>query len=74
MVDADEPSAAEQGGFEVLITTDTTLRYRQNLAHRAMAIVVPGTTNWPRTKLAAAIIGAALDSITAGDDVEAAVP
>jgi hypothetical protein len=67
-------SAAEQGGFEVLITTDTNLRYQQNLAHRTMAIVVPSTTSWPRIRLAAAVVVAALDSIAAGDYVELVIP
>ena len=41
-------AAAESGGFEVLITTDTNLKYQQNLAERRIAIVVLCTTSWPR--------------------------
>ena len=33
-------SSAEERGFEVLITTDTNLRYQQNLAVRRIAVVV----------------------------------
>ena len=32
--------AAEAGGFEVLLTTDTNIKYQQNLTNRAIAIVV----------------------------------
>jgi hypothetical protein len=32
--------AAEDGGFEVLVTTDSKLKYQQNLADRKIAIVV----------------------------------
>jgi hypothetical protein len=31
---------AEEQGFEVLLTTDTNLRYQQNLAQRRIAIIV----------------------------------
>lgn len=31
---------AEERGFEVLVTTDTNLRYQQDLTHRRIAIVV----------------------------------
>jgi hypothetical protein len=32
--------AAEEAGFDVLVTTDKNLRYQQNLADRKIAIVV----------------------------------
>jgi len=34
---------AEQKGFELLITTDTNLRYQQNLESRSISIVVPSS-------------------------------
>jgi len=42
--------AAEQACCEVLLTTDTNLRYQQNLASRKIAIVVLRTTRWPRIR------------------------
>ena len=41
---------AENHGFEVLVTTDTNLKHQQNLASRRIAIVVLGTTSWPRIR------------------------
>jgi hypothetical protein len=38
---------AEQEGYELLITTDTNLRYQQNLRSRSIAILVLTTTSWP---------------------------
>ena len=35
--------AAEQAGFEVLITSDREIRYQQNLAGRKLALVLLGT-------------------------------
>ena len=42
---------AELAGFQVLVTTDTNLRYQQNLAARTIAIVVLGTTSAGKRKL-----------------------
>jgi hypothetical protein len=33
--------AAEEAGFEVLLTTDTNLSHQQNLKGRKLAIVIP---------------------------------
>jgi hypothetical protein len=44
-------AAAETQGFDVLVTTDKNLRYQQNLASRSIAILVLGTTSWPRIRL-----------------------
>ena len=55
---------AEKEGFEVLVTTDRNLRYQQDLGTRRIAIVVLGTTSWPRIRrgipaLVRAVYGAA---------------
>src|ERR1700677_4034865 len=39
-------AVAEAAGYEVLLTADKNLRYQQNLADRALAIVVIGTNHW----------------------------
>ena len=36
---------AEQKGYDLLITTDTNLRYQQNLEDRSIAILVLSTTS-----------------------------
>lgn len=38
-------AAAEGQAFEVLVTTDTNLKYQQDLGSRHIAIVVLGTTS-----------------------------
>ena len=43
-------SAAEDEGFDVFVTTDSNLRYQQNLGSRRIAIVVLSTTSWPRIR------------------------
>lgn len=52
--------AAENAGFDVMITTDQNLRYQQNLATRRIAIVVLTTTSWPRIRAAAESIASAV--------------
>jgi hypothetical protein len=39
--------AAEQSGFELLLTTDKNIRYQQNLSSRSISIVVLGNSQWP---------------------------
>jgi hypothetical protein len=43
-------AAAEGEGFELFVTTDTNLKYQQNLFGRRIGIVVLDTTSWPRIK------------------------
>jgi hypothetical protein len=67
-------SAAELEGFEVLVTTDKNLRYQQNLASRSIAILVLGTTSWPRIQSAAEIVVAAVAAVSPGTYAEIAIP
>jgi hypothetical protein len=39
--------AAEEAGFEVLVTPDKNIRYQQNLTLRRIALVVLGNPQWP---------------------------
>lgn len=41
---------AEQAGFDIFITTDQNLKYQQQLTGRRLAILVLGSTSWPRIK------------------------
>ena len=66
--------AAEAGGFEVLLTTDTNLRYQQNLTNRAIAIVVLGKARWPRIKPVIARVAVAVDGATPGSYSEVEIP
>lgn len=65
---------AEQEGYDLLITTDTNLRYQQNLSGRSIAILVLTTTSWPRIRGATDHIQAAVAAIAAGVYVEVMIP
>ena len=65
---------AELEGFELLITTDTNLRYQQNLKERIIAIMVLTTTSWPRISNATVMIATATDSMQPGVYQEIPIP
>ena len=56
-------NAAEEAGFELLLTTDRRIRYQQNLRVRRIALVVlTGSTRWSRVRQHADRIAAAVAS------------
>jgi glutamate racemase len=63
-------AAAEAAAFEVLVSTDMSLRYQQNLAVRRIAVVVLTTTSWPRIRRRLAAVTAAVDAATSGSYTE----
>jgi hypothetical protein len=66
--------AAEDAGFEVLVTTDTNLKYQQNLATRKIAVVVLTSTSWPRISAVSDKVIAAIEMTTVGSYVEVTIP
>lgn len=66
-------AAAEQR-FDVMVTTDQSLRHQQNLAARKLAVLVLSTTSWPRIQKHAPAIVAALANIRPSQVVELAIP
>jgi len=62
--------AAEQAGYQLLLTTDQNLRYQQKLADRQLAILVLRSTSWPRIQLRIDAIRNAVEALASGDYVE----
>ena len=60
-------SAAEEASFDLLLTTDQSLRYQQDLSNHKLAILVLPTTAWPRIQERSAEIAAALTSMQPGE-------
>jgi hypothetical protein len=58
--------AAEEAGFDVLVTGDRTLHYEQNLTSRKIAIVSLSTINWPILEPHVAEIARAVDAASSG--------
>lgn len=59
-------SAAEEHGFDLLITTDQNLKYQQDLRERKISIIVLLSTSWPRIQQHSAAILHSVDTARAG--------
>jgi len=59
-------AAGESGGFEILVTTDTNLKYQQNLRARKIGIVVLLSTSWPKIRRRVDAVVAAVDGAEGG--------
>ncbi len=66
--------AAEREGYEVLVTTDTSLKDQQNLTARRVGIVVLLSTSWPRMQRVIPSIVAAVDAAVPGSCTEVEIP
>ena len=63
--------AAEDAGFDLLLTTDRRIRYQQNLTARRIALVVlTGTTKWSQVRRQAERILAAVNGARSGGYTE----
>ncbi len=58
---------AEEAGYEVLITTDQSMKYQQNLAGRRIGIVVLMDSRWPFVRLRTADIRSAINAVQPGE-------
>jgi hypothetical protein len=66
--------AAEQAGFDLLITADQALSYQQNLASRKIALVVLSTNNWSFIKANIGAVTAAIDAVKPGSYTVVEIP
>lgn len=66
--------AAEEAGFELLLTTDKNMRFQQNLARRKIAIVVLGQQQWPELRPHVHLIVNAVNTATPGSYIEVSIP
>lgn len=66
--------AAEDAGFEVLVTPDKNIRYQLNLEFRKIAIVVLGNATWPVLQLHVDRVVAAVNAARPGTYVEVEIP
>ena len=58
---------AHEEGYEVIVTTDQSIRYQQNLSGTGLAIVVLLSTAWPRVRNRTAEIRAAIETARPGE-------
>ena len=61
---------AERERYEVLVTTDQSLQYQQQLAGRQIGVVVLLSTNWQQVRLRTREIRQAISAVRPGEVVE----
>lgn len=74
LVNGELLKAAEEAGFEVLLTTDKNMAAQQNLKSRAIAIVVLGNSQWRIVQRHIRKIAATVNAATPGSYSEVDVP
>ena len=67
-------TAAEQAGYELLLTTDKNLRYQQNLKDRIISIVVIAHAQWPTLQQHVQRVVEAVNAATPGSYAEVDIP
>ena len=74
LVNGELLKAAEEAGFEVLLTTDKNMASQQNLKTRTIAIVVLGNSQWRIVQRYVRRIAASVNAATPGSYVELEIP
>jgi hypothetical protein len=66
--------AAQEAGFEVLVTPDKNVRFQQNLRKYTIAIVVLGNAQWPVLRHYVDRVAAAVNAAKLGTYCEITIP
>ncbi len=67
-------SVAEQAGFDVVVTSDQSIKHQQNLRGRKIALVVLTLGRWGPVRRMLSEIAAAVNAATPGSYVEVDIP
>jgi hypothetical protein len=67
-------TAAEEAGFDVLLTTDKNIRHQQNVTGRKIAVVVLGKARWRLIRLRLEEVVAAVNAAIPGTCIEIEIP
>jgi hypothetical protein len=74
LTNGDLLTAAEEAGFDLLLTTDKNMRDQQNLAGRNIAIVVLDRQQWPQLRPHMQLVVDAVNGATPGSYVAVYIP
>ena len=74
LVNSELLNAAEEAGFEVLITTDKNIASQQNLRGRAIAIVVLSNSQWRVAQRYLRKLAEVVNAATPGSYLEIEIP
>ena len=65
---------AEADEYELLITTDQSMRFQQNMSERKISILILLSNSWPRIRTQITRIREAVSEISAGEIREVEIP
>jgi predicted nuclease of predicted toxin-antitoxin system len=65
--------AAEQAGFDLLLTCDQNVLYQQNFTGRSLSLAVLSSNHWPTLRSVAARIASRIEFVQAGQSGEIVV-
>ena len=65
---------AEQHGYEILVTTDQSIRHQQNWADRDIGLLLLLSNSWPRIQLHIGPIQNELNGMRPGEFKELSIP
>jgi hypothetical protein len=74
LTNGDLLAAAESAGFDLLISTDKSIRYQQNLSGRKLSLLVLSTNDWTHIRKFTGLVASAVSSIESGAYVELEIP
>ena len=66
--------AANSEGYELLVTTDQSMRHQQNLPDRPLSVIVLLSTTWPYPLEGREAIRASIEGIQPGEVREVPIP
>ena len=66
LTNGDLLAAVESSRFDLMITTDKSIRYQQNLAGRKLALLVLSTNDWSRIRKCTNLVASAILSLQSG--------
>ncbi len=67
-------TAAENAGFDVLLTTDKNMRHQQDLSRRKIAVVILGRRQWPQLRTHVQRVVDAVNAAVPGSYIEIDIP
>jgi len=62
-------AAAEEAGFDILLTTDKNMRYQQKLTGRKIAVILLDKQQWPELQAHVLLVVAAVNAAIPGSYV-----
>ena len=67
-------NAAEEAGFDLLLTTDRNMQYQQNIEGRKIAVVILSRQQWPQLRPHIQLVVDAVKTVRQGSFAEVEIP